>query len=202
MYASPTRALVLTFDPVAMNFERVNQDYGDRVTMTPQNGLSYGTDNGFTPNIVVDYGILPDAIPSYWIVGYGDLTNVLYEDQDGFGYLEVTFTADDNWDVLLHGFDMAAYASVNPINGVSVRDGYGNVLFSASDVPVAATGHDTYTFDPPLQGHVLIVAFDAHNLGTLSDDIAIDNIAFSQTSDTLPVHTSTWGAVKALYRSE
>jgi hypothetical protein len=200
MHASPARGLVLTFDPVSMNFEHVNQDYGDRVTMTPQNGLSYGTDGGFTPNIVVDYGILPTAIPSYWQVGYGDLVNVLYEDQDGYGYLEVTFTADSNWDVQVSGFDMAAYALVNPINSVTVRDGYDTVLFSQTDVLIPATGHLAFTFDPPLQGHILIVAFDAHNLGTLSDDICIDNIEFSQTSDLLAVETSTWGRVKALYR--
>jgi len=196
---APARATVLTFDPVAMNFERVNQDYGDRVTMSPQDGLSYGTGGGFTPNVLVDYGILPEAIPSYWTVGYGDLTNVLFEDQDGYGYLEVTLTADSGWDVFLYGFDMAAYANVSPVNSVSVRDGVGNVLFSEGNVAIPASGHLSFAFAPVLQAHVLIVAIDAHNLGSLSDDIAIDNIAFGQTN-ALPVKMSTWGRVKALYR--
>jgi hypothetical protein len=193
-------ALVLTFDPVNLNFERIDQSYGDRVTMTPQDGFFYGTDGGFTPHIEVDYGVLPEALPSLWMTGYGDLINILYEDQDGYGQLEVTLTADPLWNVLLHGFDMAAYSAVGPINSVSVRDGLGNVLFMESDVQIVATGHDAFVFDPPLQGQTLVIAVDSGNLGTTSDNIGIDNIEFSQLSVPLPVQATTWGGVKALYR--
>lgn len=195
------RATVLTFDPVNMNFEHVDQAYGDRVTQTPQDGFEYGTGGGFTPNIVVDYGLLPDAIPALWTAGYGDLTNVLFEDQDGNGYLEITLTADAQWAVQLAGFDMAAYSARPAINSISVRDGSGGVLFNVDDVTVTATGHDTYVFSPPLEARTIVIAIDTHNLGTFSDDVAIDNIAFSQVSAPLPVETRTWGGVKALYRA-
>jgi hypothetical protein len=200
LVSSASHATVLTFDPVNMNFEHVSQDYGDRVTMTPQNGFEYGTDAGFTPNVEVDYGLLPTAIPALWTTGYGDLTNVLYEDQDGYGYLEITLTADPLWNVQLHGFDMAAYSNVNPINSVTVRDGVGTVLFNQNNVSITASGHDSFTFDPPLQAATIVIAIDTHNLGTVSDNISIDNITFGQLSVPLPVEASTWGSVKALFR--
>jgi hypothetical protein len=197
----PARALVLTFDPVTSNFERIDPGYGDRVTATPQNGFSYGTDGGFTPNVVVEYGVLPEALPSLWKTGYGDLTNILFEDQDGYGHLEVTLTADVHWNVVLWGFDMAAYSAVAPINGVTVRDGQGNVLFSAPGAQIPSSGHGVFAFDPPLEAPVLIIAVDSHNLGTFSDNIGIDNISFGQISAPMPVRSTTWGKVKALYRA-
>ncbi|MDH4038701.1 MAG: hypothetical protein OEX18_14000 [Candidatus Krumholzibacteria bacterium] len=196
----PARATVLTFDPVALNFEAVSQDYGDRVTTTPENGFEYGTAGGFTPNIVVDYGVLPEALPALWTAGYGDLVNVLFENQDGYGHLEITLTADALWNVVLDGFDMAAYSSVGTINSVSVRDGAGTELFSQTDVQITNTGHDTFSFAPALQGQVLIIAIDTQNLGSRSDDIAIDNITFGQIASPNPVESKTWGGVKALFR--
>jgi hypothetical protein len=193
-------ALELTFDPVDHDFQRIDQGYGDRVTTTPQDGMEYGTAEGFTPNVETSYGPIPPALPSLWRVGYGDLVDVLFEDQDSWGVLEVTFTADPQWNVALHGFDMAAYRSVGPIRSLQVRDGAGTVLFTESDVSIPAVSHRRFEFDPPLEAHVLVLAFDSGNLGQHSDDIGMDNIAFSQVSVPLGVEPSSWGRTKALYR--
>jgi len=198
--AAPAQALVLTFDPVNRNFEHVSQSYGDRVSATPQDGFSYGTEDGFTPNVEVDYGLLHEAVPALWTAGYGDLVNVLFEDHDGIGLLEVTFTADPGWNVALHSFDMAAYSVVGPINSVSVRDGQGAILFAQNSVSVPVSGHATFSFDAALTGQVLILAFDSSNLGSQSDDVCFDNIRFSQFEAPVPVEPVTWGRIKALYR--
>jgi hypothetical protein len=198
--AAPAAALELTFDPVEENFQPVDQAYGDRVTQTPQDGFSYGIAGGFTPNVEVSYGPIPPAMPHLWTTGYGDLVNVLYEDQDGFGQLEVTFSADPGWRVELHGFDMAAYSTVAPIRRLEVRNGAGDVLFAQDDVAVPHAGHVTFTFDPPLAARWIVLSFDSGNLGSQSDNVCLDNIAFSQAEAALPVEAVSWGRVKSRYR--
>ena len=98
-------ASILTFDqdPPITNFERVDQAYGDRVTSTtmPGNFLYGEAGEGFTPNVVVDYGPT-GSLPSLWTTGYADLVNALFEDQDGFGVLEVSFTADPGFNVNIY----------------------------------------------------------------------------------------------------
>ncbi len=83
---------------------------------------------------------------------------------------------------------------------MSVRDGQGTVLFSQSDVPTTAIGHDTPTFSPPLQAQVLIIAIDTCSLGATGDNVAIDNIAFCQFSAPNPVESKIWCGVKTFYR--
>lgn len=198
--AIPALALELTFDPVERNFERINQAYGDRVTQIPQGGFSYGEEGGFTPNVEVGYGPIPRASPSLWTIGYGDLVNVLYEDADGFGHLEITFTADPRWSAALHGFDLAAYSVIDPINGWSVRNGAGTVLVSESDVAVPYPGHLSYSFDPPLEAATLVLELDSANLESQSDNVCVDNIVFSQVEAPLAIDPASWAGLKSLYR--
>ncbi len=96
---SPAHASILTFDitdlsdpalyPVSENFPEgftVDQTYGDRVISTSvtvgNTKFEYGNDTeGFTPNVVVEYG--PYSIytggPSLWRYNYGNLVRVLYQ---------------------------------------------------------------------------------------------------------------------------
>lgn len=196
--AVPARALVLIFDPVPIIFDPVDQAYGDRVTMTPQGGDEYGTAHGFTPNVEVAYG--PDgAQPKLYTTGYGELVNVLFEDLDGFGHLEITLSADPTWEVVLHGFDLAAFSAVAPIEAVRIRDGASNELFAQSGVPISSSTRTTFGFDPPLRAPVVIVELDTSNLGSRSDDVGIDNIAFGQEVAPVPIQWLSWGGVKHRY---
>ncbi len=176
---------VLTFDitPIS-NFQNVPDNYGDHVTATTMGNFSYGADFGFTPNIEVSYTRGP-ADPALWTTGYGDLVNILFEDADGVGQLEVVFTADAGYNARLHSWDMSAFSSAfsaDPtINSVTVLDGAGAELFRLDNAVISESTHTTFEFLTPLEAPVLRLRFDSANLGTLSDDIAFDNIAFSQS---------------------
>lgn len=186
--AAPSRATVLTFDvdPPVGDHENINQAYGDAVTMTTMPGnLQYGEDGeGFTPNVDVAYGPA-GADPALWTSGYGDLSNILFKDADGFDYLQVTFTADAGYLVELHSWDMSAYGgafSADPtIDSVRVLDSDNNELLSLSDVTISETIHTSFDYSgDPFVDDVLILEFNSGNLGGLSDDIAFDNIVFAQ----------------------
>lgn len=187
LFASPLMATVLTFDvdPPVSNFENINQDYGDRVTSTTMPGnLQYGENGeGFTPNVVVDYGPAA-ADPALWTTGYGNLSNILFKDADGFDYLQVTFTADPGYLVELHSWDMAAFTNVfssDPtINSVRVLDSEGAELLLISNPTISRTTRTSFISVNPFVDDLLVLEFNAGNLGGLSDDIAFDNIVFAQ----------------------
>lgn len=180
-------ATVLTFQIQGFgNGSNMSQGYGDNVTATTMGIFSYGVGaEGFTPNVTVDYGPIPPADPAHWTTGYGDLTNVLYEDNDNEGILEVTLTAAPGWLVQLHSWDMAAYnpvfSSPPTINWLRVRDGLGNVLLDRPNEVISETAHNSYDFSAnPFTAQTLILTFNSQNLGNLSDDIAFDNVRFGQ----------------------
>lgn len=199
-YPAPAHATSLVFEPIPTAAAPVDPAYGDRVTSTAQDGWVYRADGGFTPSVVVDYGPLPHAIPSTYRNGFGDLSGVLYERSGSFGYLEVTFTADETWHAQLLSFDMAAWDSTAALTSVSVFDQNGTMLFRQLDVQPPTAGRMTLTFDPPLHAQSLTLAIDGANLGSLSDWYALDNIVFGQRADPLPVQAASWSSLKALYR--
>ncbi|MBA3514579.1 MAG: PEP-CTERM sorting domain-containing protein [Pyrinomonadaceae bacterium] len=170
--ASSARAEVLTF-PTLTNASANDPNYGDRLPGTP--------------NVVVDYGPA-GALPRRWTTNYGDLVGVLYEENDGFGILEITFSADPGFVVTLSSFDMGAYLNTDRIiNSVQVIDvGSNTTLFSQSNALIrgSTTGpdgrHTTFSFATPLFAQFLRIRFDAGNLGGFSDDVGIDNIVFGQ----------------------
>ena len=175
----------LTFDIDGFgDFQNMDQGYGDGVTAAEMGRYSYGGSGAFTPNIQVSYG--PDgADPAFWSSGYGDLQGILFEDRDGFGILEVTFTADAGFLVSLERWDMAAYGpgfSSDPtIDAVEVRDGDGNVLHSQRNVTISESTRTRFDFgDEPFEAPVVVLRFESGNLGNLSDDIALDNVLFGQ----------------------
>jgi len=175
---------VLTFNLAGIaDFQDVDQGYGDRVTGSVMGNFSYGGTDPFTPNVTVSYGAND---PALWTTGYGTLTNVLFEDTDNTGVLTVTLTADPGFRVNLHDFKLAAYTtafSSDPsISRIEVTDSAGNAVFVSENQTVSRTSSSSLQFEPPLSGSSLTIRVDARNLGELNDDIAIDDIRFSQTT--------------------
>jgi MYXO-CTERM domain-containing protein len=170
----------------------VEQDYGDRVTGSPQSVLggqfTYGNGGeGFTPNVLVDYFV--DSPPlgigvSLWNDEYGDLTNVVFGNQTS-NNLNIQLTADAGFDVLLYHFDLAGWFNTDyTINSVRVLGG-GATLFSQSNVLVEGnfTGprHTSFDFATPLSGPQLLIEIDRGNLPSgMRDNIGIDNVRFGQ----------------------
>ncbi len=179
-------ATILTFDQgTVFNFQVVSQDYGDDVEATLEATFGYGVGaEGFTPNIQLSYGNSLPGNSQLWTTGYGDLTNILFEDADFTGVLEVTLTADTGFLVELFEFDLAAFSSAfvsDPtIDAVTITDGT-STLFQQLSATVSRTTHTTFDFTAaPLTAGTILIQIDARNLGSLNDDIGIDNIRFGQ----------------------
>lgn len=187
--AGAASATVLTFDITGFsNFSNMDDGYGDFVSSLTDGDFSYAeAGEGLTPNVEVHYSRGP-ADPAWWSTGYGDLTNVLFEDTDTIGQMEITFTADPGYAVVLYSWDMAAYSSAfgsDPtINRVLVTNGVGCDRFRLEDASISRSTRTSFDFsDNPIQGRVIRLTFDSANLGGLSDDIGIDNIRFGQAAD-------------------
>lgn len=183
---SETGTTELIFDIAGTgNFSSIDQGYGDRVTTEVMGNFTYGGSGGFTPNVEVSYG--PErAQPTLWTTGYGDLSNILFEDLDNFGILEVTLTADPGYQVSLHRWDMAVFSgdfAQDPvIDRVQVLDEQGNALFDQEMVTISKTTRTQFDHTAaPLTASTIVLRFESGNLGSLSDDVALDNIVFSQS---------------------
>lgn len=179
---------ILTFDiPGFLNFEAVDQGYGDRVSSTTDAIGSYGIlGTGFTPNVLVEYGTA-DEDPSLWHSGYGNLTNVLFNDQDGNTTFTTLFTADPGYLVTLVSFDIASYLGrVRTINGARAVDALTNDVIWSID-PTQISGPTALSLMPNVSASQIALIIDLTGLGTVSDDIAIDNIRFAQTTAPMPV---------------
>ncbi len=176
--------VILTFDHSPPgNFVRIDQNYGDRVTISPDAfGHQYGfVDDGFgaTPNVALTYG---GSLPSIWTTGYGDLVNVLFNDQDGDTSLNLTLTADSGFEVGLFGFDVSSFSGAGQtIPGLQVLNSTNNgILFSQGTTFVTGATHNDFDFSGGLFASSLTINIDLTGLGTLSDNIAIDNVYFIQ----------------------
>ncbi|MCP5144084.1 MAG: hypothetical protein H6978_04600 [Gammaproteobacteria bacterium] len=194
-------AVVLTFDqafesgvivPLGVGGEEP-PTYGDRVRGTLQHVaggvLTYGeAGEGFTPNVVVDFfsqgpGNTSDV--KLFGANYGDLTNVMYGNESA-GSLNLYFTADDGYEVLLYGFDLAGWPQQDyTINAVRVTDG-NSLLFEQTSVLVegddSGPGHTAFIFDTPLSAAYLAITIDVANIaGRSQDNIGIDNVRFGQS---------------------
>lgn len=180
--AAGAHATILTFDISGgvSNGIAVPQGYGDNVTMSPQSGHSYGVGaEGFTPNVTVSYGSLGER-PDLWTTGYGDLTNVLYNEIDGDQTLTVTFTAAAGFNVTLFDFDMASFTGNPVVPGITVRDtDTNNLLFSLGATVVPGTGHTSIT--PNATARELALVINLTGLGGTSDNVGLDNLRFGQS---------------------
>jgi hypothetical protein len=179
-------ATTLTFDIAGgvSDHENIPQTYGDAVSASPDGlGHSYGVGaEGFTPNVTVEYGTTGED-PALWTTGYGDLTNIYFNDADGDTTLTVTFTADAGWDVDLYGFDMASFfAAGQTVQAVSVLDiGNATTLFSQGATLANGVTSTNFTFATPLSASKLAIVVDLTGLGSVSDDVGLDNIRYGQT---------------------
>ena len=195
-------ATVLEFDQIRVSGEvvptisgnAVPQDYGDRVTgavVDVAGGqFTYGNaGEGYTPNILVEYftGAATATNPgvSIWQTGYGDLTNVIFGNNNSLS-LNVRLTADPGYQVQLYHFDLAGYpGSDYVIDAVRVSDGT-TALAEQFDVPVEgdAVGarHSAFDFASPLTAAQLLIEIDYGNLaGSQQDNIGLDNLRFGQS---------------------
>ncbi len=176
--------VILTFDhnPIS-NFQDIDQNYGDNVTLSPdllghEYGSISGLGDGSTPNVTLTYG--PNQ-PRLWRTGYGDLTNILFNDLDGDSSLQIELAADTGFEVGLFGFDLASFIPTGQtIEGLEVRDGNGNILFSVGSTVVSGTTHNDFDFPLGLFASTLVIDVDLTGLGAASDEIGIDNISFAQ----------------------
>lgn len=194
---------------------RIPGDYGDNVNalQTPAapgpNDVIYrygvGAE-GFTPMVTASYG--PFSIftggPELWREGYGDLNGVLYQGSrhsdpgnpigTDYNILDVVLVADSGFDVVLYGFDVAAFGTDRTINAVTVYNGvpfpfltpFNDIFEDLNVVVPGGNTHLTYDFESllgnPLQAHVIWLRIDANNLGPDSENIGIDNIRFGQVA--------------------
>lgn len=186
-FASPAKAVVLTFDMGATNFDQINPTfagYGDNVTSTTEGNFTYGAAGGFTPNIVADYS----TGAAFWNSNYGNLSNVLYAEEFAGGIFGLTLTADPGFKVSLDSFDLAGWPNTDyTINSLEVLAG-STALFSASNVVVQGDSsgprRTSFDFDDPFVAQSLTIRFDASNLAIIqSDNIGIDNVRFSQVPE-------------------
>lgn len=130
--------------------------YGNRVASAIENGYSYGSAFGFTPNVAVSYSSNGANVPSTWGSGYGDLVNVIW----GSGaqstltdnIVSVTFTADPGWLIDFRGFSVArwstgtypgSFVSLTNAEGVTVDLLAAQQLVSGTSTTFAY-GDDTY----------------------------------------------------------
>jgi hypothetical protein len=190
--AAPVSATILTFDVAGgvSNFKPLVQTYGDNVVASPDgNGHSYAFGSeGATPNVTIQYGT-PGEAPALWTTGYGDLTNIYFNDADGDTTFTTTFTADAGFLVDLYSFELASFLSAGQtIMGLTVTDlDTMNVLYSqgSTALPGSGQGHLDIDFGSPLSANRLALVIDLTGLGGVSDDIGMDNIRFGQRLETV-----------------
>ena len=198
-FSMPAQATILTFDAQGgvTDFKTLVQSYGDNVVASPDAaGHSYGFGaEGTTANLAASYGT-PGEDPSLWTTGFGDLTNIYFNDADGDTTLTLRLTADAGYEVDLYGFDLASFFTAGQtIQGLRVRDVTGNAdLFSQGVTAVSGVTHNSFDFANGLSANTLEIVVDLTGLGGLSDDIGLDNVRFGQTL--LPVggvpEPATW----------
>jgi hypothetical protein len=175
--------VVLTFDQSgASNFTLIDQDYGDRVIASPDtNGHAYDivpAANLLTPNVEIGYDAGGVGIALWTSGGYGDLDTAVFAG-DFATELEIEFTADVGFEVGLAGFDLAAFSSSQTIQGIEVTDGDDNILFSVGSTLISGASRNSFDTSG-IFADSLTIAVDLTGLGSGADNIAIDNIQFSQ----------------------
>ncbi len=199
--------VVLTFDQnPTLSSQLLDQDYGDRVTSSPDsNGHFYdiipGNGLGLTPNVVVSYEPSANSAPMV-SSGYGDLVNAHYNASNTNISLQVILEADPGFEVGLFGFDVASSQFLGQtVQLIQILDGTDDVLWSAGSTgigSIANGGHTDFDFASGLFASSITIELDLNNLGVFSDDIAIDNIHFSQRSIPEPSSLTALLVISAL----
>lgn len=210
-FVSIGNASILTFDQTrqagvivpTISGNDLEADYGDRITGSPMNvpggQFTYGNGGeGFTPNVVTHFFTGNGTGLSIWRDSYGDLTNVVFGNNQSVS-LNVQLTADPGYTSDLYHFDLAGWnlADYN-INAVRVLSG-ANTLFSLDNVLVQGADdggpmHTAFDFATPLNGAELLIQIDHGNLAVgQQDNIGIDNIRFGQNPPAIvPLPLTAW----------
>jgi len=169
----------------------IDQTYGDGVVSSPDsNGHTYDgitPDSSTTPNVEVSYTAVD---PNLWTTGYGDLTNVYYDETDFSDGFSLRLTADAGFEVGLFGFDAAAFFGDEIAPEVAITDGNGNVLWSQTNAEIDSTTHTSFDFVDGIFANSLSIEIDLTGLGGSSDNIGIDNISFVQQTAAVPEPSS------------
>jgi hypothetical protein len=177
---------VLTFDNANVGlFNSIPTNYGSRVNAsgTDESGsINFDLTLGATPNIAVQMYTASYGDNTWnqlyalfrWASGYANLTSVAYH---GFNEgARIVLTADAGYQVCLHQFQMGGYAPSDhtlPFLQVLVD---GNPVYTQTNVLISGTTANTFAFDPnAVKGRVIEIRFGNNN------NVAIDNIAFSQS---------------------
>jgi hypothetical protein len=181
-----TQATVLTFDTDG----GMPQAYGDRVTNTTMGAYSYGeSGEGSTPNVEVEYiGVGGDGL-DWWGPDYGDLVNVVENEDDGERWTSIRFTADFGCKAVLHSTDLGNFNSESLlIDSMTITNESGAVLFQQNNITLegSSSGHTNINFGS-VTGSVLTLVLDLQTAAVTDDNdsVGLDNITFSQTGTAL-----------------
>jgi len=186
-FLEPRRLLTtLIFGPATFDGDVLPQEYGDRVTTSPQDGFEYENvqrvqrDGSETPHVDLKYGPVSQSFHKM-SGGYGDLHDVLTCDQSSF---DITLEADLSTQGVLKSLDLAGANNQDyTIKSLTVFDGFGQPLFAQNNVVVQgdAVGepHTHLAFNHATRplSRVLRIHIDVSNIETHSA-IGVDNVSF------------------------
>ncbi len=221
--ATASWATVLTFhiedgsgfqpSPNTQFFDTTLAAYGDNVSST-SNAIGggfigfYGIGNGFTPNVVVDYTLSPNANhqtayqDGIWSGGVDYLDAGSQSDWHDY----FTFTPDSFFGVRVNSFDLFTYAGA-PLENQGVTW----TLFGGStNGTVLATG-SLIVSNNPNQGVQTIltglsgfysgeVVLDIHNTSGSGTQLGLDNLNFDQVPEPSTVVCVSLGGMVLLWR--
>ncbi len=177
------QATVLTFDiDGATAGSTMPQNYGDNVTAADMGIFHYDISNGTTPDVTVDYVGLGSSQTdlNFWTTGYSDLTNVVEFEPDGAAGYNLVFTGSNGNGVRLESFDLGNWGGAVTLAALRVRNELGAVVWSQTNIAVPGSNAPHLSFAPNVAGQALTLEVDLTGLGGNSDNIGLDNIAFSQ----------------------
>lgn len=188
--ATTALATVLTFDNANVGlFNSIPTNYGSRVNAsgTDESGsINFDLTLGATPNVAVQMYTASYGDNTWnqlyalfrWAAGYANLTSVAYHGS-GEG-ARIVLTADAGYQVRLHQFQMGGYLANQTLPFLQVLVD-GNPVYTQTNVLISGTTANTFAFDPDaVKGRVIEIRFGNNN------NVAIDNIAFSQTGGCEP----------------
>lgn len=157
-----------------LNFDTYNgATYGDRVSVF---GLGYGSEGGATPNITLDF--VPEGSQPFSVYNSGYATLQYALGHSSFNVPgQVRFTPDAGWDVVLQGFDIAAWSQASYANSrIRIVDGSGTTRYDSG----------LFTFGPNTVLHLAPAPIRSSGPLTVFvndfGDLGIDNVVFSQVS--------------------
>lgn len=171
--------VVLDFDALTLiDYAAVPTTYGD--------GLDPHIPDVQYRTFIVGTDVTINSFVEFWNSDYGDLSKVVYPEQNGYA-AEITFVPAPGYGVRLLSFDMAGYSHVDRTNAtLRILDAAGNVVLDfVATVGGGVQGdgigpqHSTFTPNLFVAGALRLQWGDDWNIG-------VDNIAFESVSLSVP----------------